>query len=127
MGRNLVEGDAGALALAEDLPQHFAVAIGDLRRLERLAVTGRLQPRQAGLDLARPVGIDQATGGGRAAHDNDQDEGDDAQDRAADAATAALGARRGWRGGNVLNGGVRVVLHIKIRRKIRADWFQLPV
>jgi len=102
--RNLAQRHTGALALAEDLPQHFAVAVHDLRRLERLAGARRLQRSDARLQLARPVGIDQPTGGGRAADTDEQNQGDDAQDGPAHAATAAPRALSGQVGRDVLNG-----------------------
>lgn len=114
MTRNLVERHAGALAFAEYLPQHLAVAVCDLGCLEGLAIAGRLQAGDAGFDLARPVGVDEAAGRGRAADDDQQEQGDDAQNCAADAAAAAFGAGRRRRGGNVLNGRLRVILHINI-------------
>ena len=72
MGRDLAQGDAGAFPFAEYLPQHCAVAVQDLGRLEGLALVDGLEPGNAGLDLARLVGVDQPAGRGRATDDHEQ-------------------------------------------------------
>jgi len=79
---------------------------------------GRLQGGDARLHLARPVGIDQAAGRGRAADADDQDEGDDAQKAQPQAAAAAPLALRGQVSGDVLD-GLLVGLHRRLRRNHR--------
>lgn len=89
VGRDVGQGYAGALALAE-------IFLIGLRRCGRESGSSRTsrahRQSPAGampVSIARPVGIDQAAGGGRAANDDDQQQGQRAQQRAAEAAAAA--------------------------------------
>ena len=70
------------------------------------------------LHLARPVGIDQAAGSGRAADADDQNKGDDAQKAQAQAAAAAawLLALGRQVSGDVLD-GLLVGLHKNLREE----------
>ena len=64
--------------------------------------------------LARPVGVDQATGGGRAADADEQHQGDKTQDAHTHTAAAAPRALGGQIGRDVLN-GLLVGLHKSLR------------